>query len=129
MGILNAVGLRKNQRILILFDAINEGEGSGYWYSQLPGLVNELKNYSNVTMVFSCREEYLSYAVPKDLLNNLPSFYTSGFSNPEELENAAIRYLDHKGIARPNTPWLSIEFSNPTLLKDRERGTFRREEI
>ncbi|WP_212568567.1 hypothetical protein, partial [Vibrio parahaemolyticus] len=30
---------------------------------------------------------------------------------------AAIRYLDTKGIARPNTPWLSPEFNNPLFLK------------
>ena len=117
LEVLNAVGLRKNQRTLILFDAINEGEGADYWRSQISGLVEELKSYSHVTMVFSCREEYLQYAVPKDLLKNLPRYYISGFKTPEELENAAICYLDHKGIARPNTPWLSAEFSNPLFLK------------
>lgn len=128
LEVLNVVGVHKNQRILILFDAINEGEGSGYWRLQMPDLVEELKNYSHVTMVFSCREEYLPYAVPKDLLKNLPSYYISGFSTPEELENAAISYLDHKGIARPNTPWLSSEFSNPLFLKTASEALFAKDE-
>ena len=128
LGALNAVGLRKNQRILILFDAINEGEGSGYWRSQIPNLIEELKSYSHVTMVFSCREEYLPYAVPKDILKNLPSYFISGFSTSEELENAAIRYLDHKGIARPNTPWLAPEFSNPLFLKTASEALFAKGE-
>ena len=117
LSALNAVGLRKNQRVLLLFDAINEGAGSGYWRSQIPDLINELKNYSHVAMVFSCREEYLPYAVSKDSLKNLASIRVSGFVTPEELERAAIRYLDEKGIARPSTPFLEPEFSNPLFLK------------
>ena len=128
LGALNAVGLRKSQRVLILFDAINEGEGSGYWRLQIPGLIEELKNYSHVKIVFSCREEYLRYAVPENILENLPRYYISGFSTPEELENAAIRYLDHKGIARPNTPWLSAEFSNPLFLKTASEALFAKHE-
>ena len=114
---LNAVGLRKNQRVLLLFDAINEGAGSGYWRSQIPGLIKELKNYSHVAMAFSCREEYVPYAVSQDSLKNLASIHVSGFFTPEELERAAIRYLDEKGIVRPSTPFLEPEFSNPLFLK------------
>lgn len=117
LGLLNAVGARKRQRILLLFDAINEGAGPHYWYSQIPGLVGELKNYPYVTMIFSCREEYLPFAVPKNLLDGLPKYRVSGFSSAKELEHAAIKYLDKKGIARPNTPWLAPEFSNPLFLK------------
>lgn len=124
LEVMNAVGLRKDQRVLILFDAVNEGVGSGYWRSHISGLIEELKSYSHLTMVFSCREEYLPYAVPKGLLKNLPRYYISGFSNPEELENAAIRYLDHKGIARPNTPWLATEFNNPLFLKTASEALF-----
>ena len=117
LGLLNAVGRSKKQRVLILFDAINEGGRSRYWYSQISGIVDQLKSYSHVAMVFSCREEYLPYAIPDDLLKSLPKYYVSGFSSLEEREQAAIRYLDSKGIARPNTPWLEPEFSNPLFLK------------
>ena len=117
LGLLNAVGRRKKQRVLILFDAINEGGRSHYWHSQISDIIDQLKRYSHVAMVFSCREEYLPYAIPDDLLKSLPKYFVSGFGSLEEREQAAIRYLDSKGIARPNTPWLEPEFSNPLFLK------------
>ena len=117
LGVLNAVGLRKKKRVLLLFDAINECVVDNYWRSKISSIIKRLKKYSHVTAVFSCREEYLPYTVPNDLMESLPRYYVSGFSSPEEREQAAIRYLDYKGIARPNTPWLAPEFSNPLLLK------------
>lgn len=117
LGVLNALGLRKKQRILLMFDAINEGVGSQYWYKEIPSIVKELKNYSHVTVVFSCRKGYLRYAVQNGLSESLPKFLVSGFSSPVEFEQAAKRYLNKKGIARPNTPWLAPEFSNPLFLK------------
>lgn len=117
LGALNAVGVRKGERVLLLFDAINEGVGSTYWRENLPEIVGALRKYSHLSAVFSCREEYLPYAVPKELSTDLPKIFVNGFSSPAELEQAAIRYLDSKGIARPNTPWLSPEFSNPLFLK------------
>ena len=117
LEMLNTVGQHKRQRILLLFDAINEGAGAGYWHSEIPSVIKKLKNYSHVAAVFSCREEYLPYAVPKNLLDSLPKYRISGFSSPEEMEQAAINYLDKRRISRPNTPWLAPEFRNPLFLK------------
>ncbi|PMJ60315.1 hypothetical protein [Vibrio splendidus] len=117
LGPLNAAGERKGERTILLFDAINEGVGAHYWKHNLPEVVSAIQKYPYLSAVFSCRDEYLPYAVPATLLKKLPKFLINGFSTPDELERAAIRYLDTKGIARPNTPWLSPEFSNPLFLK------------
>lgn len=117
LGGLNAAGERKGVRTIILFDAINEGIGSQYWRRNFPEIVSAIQNYSHLAAVFSCREEYLSYAYPESLSHRLPKLFINGFSTPDELERAAIQYLDAKGVARPNTPWLSPEFSNPLFLK------------
>ncbi|MDT3306656.1 ATP-binding protein [Shewanella vaxholmensis] len=117
LGQLNAAGERISERTLLLFDAINEGVGSQYWRQHLAEFINEIKKYPYLAAVFSCREEYLPYSLPESLKTTLPKFRIDGFSTSEELELAAIRYLDTKGIARPNTPWLSPEFSNPLFLK------------
>ncbi|PTO62414.1 ATP-binding protein [Vibrio splendidus] len=117
LGPLNAAGERKGQRTILLFDAINEGVGAHYWRQNLSEIVRAIQKYSHLSVVFSCREEYLRYAFPDSLSEILPSFFIGGFTTPEELEQAAIQYLDAKGIARPNTPWLSPEFSNPLFLK------------
>ncbi|MEM5527340.1 hypothetical protein WN093_00795 [Gammaproteobacteria bacterium AS21] len=117
LGLLNAAGERIGERTLLLFDAINEGIGSNYWRNNLIDFIGAIKNYPYLSVVFSCREEYLPYAIPQSLSPILPKFQVRGFSTPQELESAANRYLDNKGIARPNTPWLSPEFSNPLFLK------------
>lgn len=117
LGALNAAGERKKNRTVLLFDAINEGVGFQYWKQNLPRIVHAIKNYPHLAAVFSCREEYVPYAIPKNLLEKLPQFGIIGFSTSEEFEQAAKRYLDIKGIARPNTPWLSPEFRNPLFLK------------
>ncbi|MEL4339396.1 hypothetical protein AAEH92_01590 [Shewanella xiamenensis] len=117
LGTLNAAGERKGERTILLFDAINEGVGAHYWKHNFPEVISAIQKYPYLSAVFSCRDEYLPYAIPDTLLKKLPKFLINGFSTPDELERAAIRYLDTKGIARPNTPWLSPEFSNPLFLK------------
>jgi hypothetical protein len=117
LGLLNAVGERKGERVFLLFDAINEGVGADYWRKNLTDIVSLIQKYPYLSAVFSCRDEYIQYAIPESLLDQLPRFEIKGFSTPEEIELAAIKYLDRKGIARPNTPWLSPEFSNPLFLK------------
>ncbi len=117
LGVLNATGERKRKRALLLFDAINEGAGAAYWMHWMPDIVEALRRYPYIAAVFSCRDVYSRYAIPKTLLDTLPSFEVHGFATPDERERAAIQYLDNKGISRPNTPWLSPEFSNPLFLK------------
>ena len=117
LGNLNAAGERKGVRTIILFDAINEGVGALYWRLNLSEIVSAIQKYSHLAAVFSCRDEYLSYTFPESLSEKLPKLFIKGFSTPDELERAAIQYLDAKGVARPNTPWLSPEFSNPLFLK------------
>jgi hypothetical protein len=117
LGVLNAAGVRKGERTILLFDAINEGVGSQYWLQNFPEIISAIQKHSHLAAIFSCRDEYLPYAVPKTLSEKLPTFLINGFSTPDEMERSAIKYLDSKGIARPNTPWLSPEFSNPLFLK------------
>lgn len=117
LGVLNAVGERKGLRALLLFDAINEGVGASYWMHWIPEVVAALRKYPYIAAVFSCRDVYSQYAIPKTLLETLPVYRVQGFVSAYERERAAIQYLDKKGISRPNTPWLSPEFSNPLFLK------------
>ena len=117
LGALSAAGERKGVRTLILIDAINEGAGAIYWRQRLLELSVILGRYPYLAVVVSCRKEYMQYAIPPSLNDSLPKFRVNGFSSLEEMERAAIRYLDRKGIAHPNTPWFSPEFRNPLFLK------------
>ena len=126
LGSLNAAGERKNERTLLLFDAINEGVGASYWRHWVPEFIEALKPYRYLAAVFSCRDAYLPYALPEALLKDLPQYTIYGFSTPDERERAAIQYLDKKGISRPNTTWLSPEFSNPLFLKTTSESLLER---
>lgn len=117
LGPLNAAGERLGARTLILIDAINEGVGAHYWKNWLHSVVASVQSYPFLATVISCRDVYAEYAIPKALRESLPQYYIQGFYSAEEKERAAIQYLDKKGISRPNTPWLSPEFSNPLFLK------------
>ena len=117
LGAINAAAERKGVRALFLIDAINEGAGAQYWREHIPDFINSVKPFSNISVVISCREEYLKFAIPGSVLSTFPIFHVGGFLTHKEMEDAAIKYLDAKGIARPNTPWLSVEFRNPLFLK------------
>lgn len=117
LGLLNAIGEKNHIRTLLLFDGINEGVGYQYWKRWLPDVVASIQSYPFVAAVFSCRDVYAQYAIPEALRESLPQYQIQGFTTPKEREQAAIRYLDKKGISRPNTLWLSPEFSNPLFLK------------
>ena len=128
LSILDAAGSRKGQRTLIFFDAINEGAGSTYWMHWIPQVVDALRPYPYIAAVFSCRDVYSRYAIPESLLKTMPTFSMQGFFSLEERERAAIQYLDNKGISRPNTPWLSPEFTNPLFLKSTSEALLGRGE-
>ena len=117
LGVLDSAGARKAERTLLLFDAINEGVGATYWKHWIPEVIEALRPYQYIAVVFTCRDVYARYAIPENQLDTIPTFKIRGFYSPDERENAAIQYLDKKGISRPNTPWLSPEFSNPLFLK------------
>jgi hypothetical protein len=124
LGLLNMAGERVGERTLLFIDAINEGVGARYWRQNIIEILLKIKEFPYLALVLSCREEYLPYAIPDSLMSKLCKFEVKGFSTPDELERAAIRYLDSKGIARPNTPWLSPEFSNPLFLKTASEALF-----
>lgn len=117
LGLLSAAAERQGKRALVMIDAINEGVGSDFWRDRIVGLLKQAETYPDLAFVFSCREEYLSFAFPRSVIDEGSLFRIEGFQTIQEMEDAAEKYLDSKGIARPNTPWLSPEFRNPLFLK------------
>ena len=83
----------------------------------MASFLEEIKPYSNLACVLSCRSEYVEYVVPQGVLKALPRIEIRGFETDTELENAARVYLDRRGISRPATPWLAPEFMNPLFLR------------
>ncbi|AQR96144.1 NACHT domain-containing protein [Clostridium saccharoperbutylacetonicum] len=115
LGALDSLGENYKCRILIIIDAINEGNYKRDWLDFLDMFLQKCKRYKNLAIVLSCRSTYLEYIIPEDILSNIPRINHEGFKGFES--RAAREYLGGQGIILPNMPFFSPEFSNPLFLK------------
>lgn len=129
LSALDLVAETANTRALLVIDAINEGRGTEFWRHHLRSFVQEVNRHERVFLIMSCREEYLDYVVPKDLMfcwspesdqqtfiGRLVRVPVWGFHTIEERELALRRFMDAYGIARPTAPLLDTEFFNPLFM-------------
>ncbi|OFA05652.1 hypothetical protein [Duganella sp. HH101] len=114
---LDSAAEMTGKRALFLVDALNEGAGASLWRNQIASFLETFRPYPNIACALSCRSEYLPYVLPKTVADKLSQFEVRGFESPEEQQAAARVYMDRKGIARPNSPWLAEEFRNPLFLR------------
>ncbi|WP_061298454.1 hypothetical protein [Leptospira borgpetersenii] len=116
LGALDAAGEASATRTLIVIDAINEGNYRDEWHDQITGFLSDLSDFSNIAILFSCRDTYLKYILP-DSANesHLPRIEHYGFRGHEH--RAAEKFLSQQGISKPSAPILAPEFSNPLFLK------------
>ncbi|NVN98200.1 MAG: hypothetical protein HXX17_02675 [Geobacteraceae bacterium] len=133
---LNLMAESAGTRAMLVIDALNEGRGIEVWQNHLSSFIQEVNMHDRVFLVLSCREEYLNYVVPPELIANLHpysddngelsgdsaplgklvSVTVDGFSTMEEREAALRKFMDEKGIARPTAPVLDAEFFNPLFM-------------
>ncbi len=114
---LNAASQAAKKRGLFLIDAINEGVGGSFWRKELAEFLLLLSKFPNIAVVISCRSEYLTHAVPEDILKEVHCFTVKGFETYSEQSRAARTYLTRQGISQPSNPWLAAEFVNPLFLR------------
>ncbi len=117
LGTLNAKAEASGIRALIAIDAVNEGAGVQLWRGALQGFAERVLAYPNLALCVSCRREYVDRLVTSGVDAMVARIEITGFSTPGEFEAAAQVYMDRRGIARPATPWLNPEFSNPLFLR------------
>ena len=136
LSALNLAAEAAKTRALLTIDALNEGRGLFVWRHHLAAFIAEVNKHDRIVLVISCREEYLPYVVPADVIAD-PNVYPEadgspptdaapigkvirvpvrGFSTAEEREDALRRFMDEKGIARPTAPVLDDEFFNPLFM-------------
>jgi hypothetical protein len=80
---LNTIGQNQNSRLIIFIDAINEGGGKYLWPNYLAGIIEKVKKYRYLGLVFSIRTTYLSTIIGdnKTLNNLLVKITHYGFRN------------------------------------------------
>jgi hypothetical protein len=136
LSALNLAAEAAGTRAMLVIDALNEGRGTDVWRSHLASFIREVNEYDRIVLVVSCREEYLDYVVPPEViaeprlypgddgqppqdcapLGKLVSVSVNGFRTKEEREVALQKFMDDKGIARPTAPVLDAEFFNPLFM-------------
>ncbi len=115
LGALDAAACASGKRGLLIIDALNEG--TLQWRNELEGFIDEVRAFSNLAIVLSCRDVYLPYVVTPEAQARFPIIEIRGFETEEEIEAAARIYIDKRGITRPPIPWLAPEFVNPLFLR------------
>lgn len=98
---------------LIVIDGINEGEGPRLWRGRLAGFLEAVARRPRIVMILSCRTAYLHAVGLGAPIPGLARLDHPGF----ETTDAAVRYLDKRGVHGPGRPDLGPELSNPLFLK------------
>lgn len=115
---------------LIAIDALNEGDGKGYWPNHIQRFHDEIAQYPHIRVIASVRSSYESQVIPRGFVesnSNVARIELSGF---EGSPDAIDLFCDFYGIEPPAFPPYGEEFANPLFLKTlcraiRERGTGR----
>lgn len=114
---LNLYGQKTGKRVLIIIDAINEGNGNNFWNDNINSFVDEIKGFEWLGLIMSVRTTYKSVTISCENVgrNNFEIYEHIGFQNVE-LEAVSLFY-DYYNIERPSSPNLNPEFKNPLFLK------------
>ena len=112
----NNIGIERNQRFMILIDAINETEGRHYWKNNLGGFVDVIKKYPAVGLILSIRSTYIKDEIPEEFNKDdgIHFIHHDGLRGNEE--EAIHKFCNYYKIAAPTLPLLNPEYSNPLML-------------
>ncbi len=109
---LQRLAVNRNRRVLVLIDAINEGDRAG-WRKSLKKFIAEFAPYPALAVAISCRNHFDKVTVPRRL--KITKLTHTGFARHEL--NALKVYTSFYKIPLPEIPVLAPEFSNPLFLK------------
>ena len=109
--------VHRNQRALLVIDALNETSDRRRWRNELIGMIQEVLQRPHLALAISVRKDYLEQTLP--LLpdgTDAPwvKWEHPGFSGIEP--EALLRYFEHYGVKNPVAPPLG-EFSNPLYVQ------------
>lgn len=120
VGALDAAAQAAGCRALVMIDAINEGEGTRIWPSNLAAFLAQLERSPWIGVVLAVRSSYEDVIVPKEVRDRGACLTHEGFAEHEY--DAARTFFIHYGLELPSTPLLAPEFRKPLFLKTLCRG-------
>lgn len=115
LGALEAAAQATNTRVLILIDALNEGDGNRLWRKFLSGILSVVGESTWLGICVTVRTTYEDLIVPESLdKNRLIRVFHEGFA--DLAWEATTKFFQRYEI-EPSTPLLFPEFYNPLFLK------------
>jgi len=115
LGALDTIGQILGSRVLVLIDAMNEGEGPEFWCKYFAGMLTTVKKYPWIGLGVTVRTSYEDLVIPA----NLPGDAFAKEEHPgfTDIEYQAVQvFFAHYGI-KQFVPLLTPEFRNPLFLK------------
>lgn len=108
---------RRNQRALLVIDALNETPHRTRWRRELTGMLREVLHRPHLALAISVRNDYLPQTLPP-LADGAETPWVRwehpGFTGIEPI--ALQRYFEHYGVNAPVAPPLG-EFANPLYVQ------------
>lgn len=117
LGALNAKAESQRSRIVIVIDALNEGNGRRVWPKKLKSFIRSFHRFPWLGLIVSIRNSFENLVAPiREIDNSIASrIYHPGFKGLEY--EASIHFFKHYDIDLPGSPLLHPEFQNPLFLK------------
>ncbi|MDJ0837683.1 MAG: hypothetical protein QNK37_14300 [Acidobacteriota bacterium] len=108
-----------NHPAILAIDALNETSERKLWKSHLLSFADRIKQYENIRLLASCRDDFSYFTLPSALRGNNDAWAKinhDGFE-PESLFDAVVTYFKGYNVSTDHFPPLFKEFTNPLFLK------------
>lgn len=117
IGILDSIGFHYGIKIPIIIDGLNETQPSGSaWNPHLQYIIADIKKFSNVMLVATCRNAYTKQIFDEEQIEDIPdSLILEGFK--ENIEEAIKKYFDKYMITVQTENYDKEIFNHPLKLK------------
>lgn len=122
---LDLYSKRYNKKVILVIDALNEGEGRIFWKKYIQSLVNEISEF-NFKLILTIRDTYSKLIFTEEFLkmNNVFKVKHKGFENVEF--DAVSEYCKYYKLNEPTFPILDEIYINPLMLKITCEGLSKR---
>lgn len=120
VGALESAAQVANSRMLLLIDAINEGNGRTIWPNNIASFLTQALRSPWLGIVISVRSSYEEALVPVTVRDQAYRIEHQGFAEHEY--DATKSFFLHYDLELPSTPLLAPEFRNPLFLKTLCKG-------
>lgn len=117
LGALNAKAESQQNRLIVILDALNEGNGRHVWPRKLNSFIRSFQKYPWLGLIVSIRDSFEELIAPENEIDSVSvsRIYHPGFECLEY--EASSHFFKYYGITPPGSPLLHPEFQNPLFLK------------